>query len=143
MMARDNIRRKRRKCVMTRLRHFANPVKCLALALTILFGTPVGSAGVLARRQEGESGVLLGRLKDSKISLADGIRQAEKTYGRAVSAKFEMKGDKLVLSVYTAKAGLFEDAEHNVLMEVIGDATRPQWTPKTEVFEDRPHIARS
>ncbi|HEX6623097.1 MAG TPA: hypothetical protein VF064_05250 [Pyrinomonadaceae bacterium] len=128
---------------MTRRRYFGNPVKCLAVALTVLFGTLVGSEGVQARRQEGETDALLGRLEDSKISLADGIRQAEKAYGRAVSAKFEMKGDKLVLSVYTAKEGLFDDAEHNVLMELIGDATRPQWTPKAEVFEDRPHVARS
>ena len=128
---------------MTRRRYFANPVKFLAVVLIILSGTLISYDGVLAQHQEGEAGVLLGRLKDSKISLADGIRQAEKAYGPAISAKFEMKGDKLMLSVYTAKEGLGKDSEHNVLMELIGDATQPQWTPETEVFEDRPHIARS
>src|SRR5215207_1875699 len=128
---------------MTLRRDLANPIKFLAVVLIILSGTLTGDDRVLARHQEREAGVLLVKLKDSKISLADGIRQAEKAYGRAVSAKFEMKGDRLMLSVYTAKEGLGKDSEHNVLMELIGDATQPQWTPETEVFEDRPHIARS
>jgi len=128
---------------MTSRRNVANSIKCLAVVLAVLFGTLTGYDGVLAQHQEGEAGTLLGMLKESKISLADGIRQAEKAYGPAISAKFEMKGDKLVLSVYTAKEGLSKDSEHNVLMELIGDATQAQWTPETEVFEDRPHIARS
>src|SRR5829696_1949895 len=128
---------------MTFRRRFANLIKCLAVVLAVLCGTLTGYDGVLAQHQEGEAGVLLGMLKESKISLADGIRQAEKAYGPAISAKFEMKGDKLVLSVYTAKEGLSKDSEHNVLMELIGDATKAEWEPETEVFEDKPHIARS
>jgi len=98
---------------------------------------------VLGQHQEKDASVLINRLKESKLSLIDGIRQAEKAYGPAISAKFEMKGDKLMLSVYTAKDGLGKDSEHNTLMELIGDATQVQWTPETEVFEDKPHIARS
>src|SRR5215203_3687125 len=80
---------------------------------------------------------------DSKHSLLDGISQAEKVGGAAISAKFEVEGGKLMLSVYTAKDGKEKEAESNTLMELGGDATTPQWTPKTEVFEDKAHIARS
>lgn len=99
--------------------------------------------GLAAEYREEETRILLSRLKDSKHSLADGIRQAEKAYGIAISAKFEMKGNNLMLSVYTAKEGRQKDAEHNVLMELLGDATTATWEPEIEVFEDKPHIARS
>jgi len=103
-----------------------------ALFLTVL---KVGAAE--------DDGALLGRLKDSKHSLADGIKQAEKENGPGISAKFEMKGDTLMLSVYTAKTGLDKDAEHNVLIELIGDAAKDTWHPETEVFEDKKHLTRS
>jgi uncharacterized membrane protein YkoI len=90
-----------------------------------------------------DDGALLGRLKDSKHSLADGIKQSEKENGIGISAKFEMKGETLMLSVYTAKAGLEKDAEHNVLIELIGDAAKGTWTPEIEVFEDKKHLTRS
>ena len=61
----------------------------------------------------------------------------------AISAKFEMDGDKLMLSVYTAKAGLGNDAEHNALVELGGDATQSPWKPEAEVFEDKKHLTRS
>ena len=61
----------------------------------------------------------------------------------AISAKFEMKGDTLMLSVYTAKAGLGKDAEHNALVELQGDAATGDWKPETEVFEDKKHLTRS
>ena len=83
------------------------------------------------------------RLKDSKHSLAAGIAQSEKENGVAISAKFEMDGDKLVLSVYTAKAGFGSDAEHNALVELGGDATKSPWKPEVEVFEDKKHLTRS
>lgn len=86
---------------------------------------------------------LVKALAQSKLSLLDGIRQAEKANGPAISAKFEVEDGKLLLSVYTAKNGLGMDAEHNVLMELKGDATLAQWQPKLEVFEDKPHIARA
>lgn len=86
---------------------------------------------------------LLGRLKDSKHSLADGIAQSEKENGVAISAKFEMKGETLMLSVYTAKAGLGKDAEHNALIELQGDAAKNAWAPEIEVFEDKKHLTRS
>ena len=48
-----------------------------------------------------------------------------------------------MLSVYTAKTGLKADAEHNVLVELNGDATGARWQPKLEIFEDKAHIARA
>ncbi len=109
------------------------------LALFTLFLAVVAFPSFAAE----DNGALLGRLKDSKHSLADGIKQSEKENGVGISAKFEMKGDTLMLSVYTAKAGLNKDAEHNVLIELIGDAAKGTWTPETEVFEDKKHLTRS
>ncbi len=96
----------------------------------------------LAAAEEGEDG-LLGKLKDSKHSLADGIAQCEKENGVAISAKFELEDGKLSLSVYTAKAGLGKDSEHNVLIEMAGDPTQDGWKPETEVFADKEHLTRS
>jgi uncharacterized membrane protein YkoI len=92
---------------------------------------------------EHDDSALLGRLKDSKHSLADGIKQSEKENGVGISAKFEMKGDTLMLSVYTAKEGLAKDSEHNALIELQGDAAKSSWTPEIEVFEDKKHLTRA
>ena len=110
---------------------------CAALAA----GALILSSSLMAA-EDGDD-ALLARLKDSKLSLADGIKQSEKENGVAISAKFEMDGDKLMLSVYTAKAGPSSDAEHNVLIELGGEATAIPWKPETEVFEDKKHLTRS
>ena len=99
--------------------------------------------GAIEARQHGDDKELVSKLSASRHTLADGIRQAEKVSGPAISAKFEMKGDQLMLSVYTAKEGRDRDAEHNTLMELIGPATGATWAPETEVFADKEHIARS
>jgi uncharacterized membrane protein YkoI len=83
------------------------------------------------------------KIKTAKHSLLEGIQQAQKDNGIAISAKFEVEDGKLQLSVYTAKAGLDKDAEHNTLIELSGEAAKPKWEPKTEVFSDREHLARS
>jgi len=105
----------------------------------------IACALTTARLSAAEHGdaALLGRLKDSKHTLAAGIAQSEKENGAAISAKFEMKGDTLMLSVYTAKAGLGKDSEHNALIELQGDAATTEWKPETEVFEDKKHLTRS
>jgi uncharacterized membrane protein YkoI len=117
------------------LRQFAGA----ATATVFLFS--LGAARLMG--QHGDDAQLLGKLKASRHTLLDGIRQAEKENGPAISAKFETKGDQLMLSVYTAKQGRDRDAEHNTLMELIGPATDATWKPETEVFEDKEHIARS
>ena len=106
-------------------------------AVLVLAGAFAGA------RQHGDDAQLLSKLSSSRLSLADGIRQAEKSDGPAISAKFEMKEGQLLLSVYTAKQGRERDAEHNTLMELIGPATDPTWKPETEIFADKEHISRS
>jgi uncharacterized membrane protein YkoI len=107
----------------------------LVLVLASFTATPLFAA---------EGGAeLLGRLKESKHSLLKGIAQSEEAHGKAISAKFEMKDNTLVLSVYTAGKGLDKDAEHNEMIELIGDATQARWSPEKEVFEDAEHLKRS
>lgn len=96
----------------------------------------------LAAAAEGGDADLVKHLPDAKLSLADGIKQAEKGNGTAISAKFELEDGKLSLSVYTAKEGREKDAEHNTLMELAGEPGA-QWQPKTEVFGDKEHLTRS
>jgi hypothetical protein len=103
----------------------------------------MAAAHILAAQEHQRDAALLAKLSSSKHSLADGVLQAEKLGGPAISAKFEMEGNQLMLSVYTAKQGRDRDAEHNSLMELIAPATTDTWKPKSEVFQDKAHIARS
>jgi uncharacterized membrane protein YkoI len=95
------------------------------------------------RAEESSDSALLASLSQSKHSLTEGIAQAEKQNGAAISAKFEVEDGKFWLSVYTAKSGLKNDAEHNQLIELKGEANAATWTPATEVFEDKKHLTRS
>jgi uncharacterized membrane protein YkoI len=117
------------------------PSRFRCSATLIAIACALTSVSLPAAEQSDEA--LLGKLKDSKFSLADGIAQSEKENGVAISAKFEMEGGKLSLSVYTAKAGLGKDAEHNALVELSGDPTQTTWKTDTEVFEDKKHLTRS
>ncbi len=109
---------------------------CAAFLIAI-----VGGSSMAADYKETE--LLLSKLKETKHSLVDGIRQAGQEEGFAISAKFEMEENDLSLSVYTAKQGRGTDPEHNTLMELSGDPTKDRWTPKKEVFADKEHIARA
>ncbi len=113
-------------------------VAVIASALAVAWSPPshAGDADDL--------GALVRALPASKVTLAAGIRHAEKGGAAAISAKFEFdaKG-ALMLSVYVAEKGLERDAEHNVLMELIGSPSEAVWTPEVEVFADVPHVARS
>ena len=73
----------------------------------------------------------------------DGLRQKTGDTEIPISAKFELKGGKLKLSVYTAEKGLAVNAEHNVLMEYLGSPESSMWRPDVKIFEDYAHIARS
>jgi uncharacterized membrane protein YkoI len=88
---------------------------------------------------------LLKVLPKSRLSLAEGIRQAAaKDPETAISAKFEMGDDgRLSLSVYTAGKGLGVEAEENVLQEKSGSPEGEKWAPGVEVFKDVEHVARS
>jgi uncharacterized membrane protein YkoI len=109
-------------------------------ALILIAGLLLGASRVAA--EDGDAAIIA-KLKDSKLSLADGIAQSEKENGAAISAKFELEGDKLSLSVYAAKAGLNKHAEHNTLIELSGDPTQGTWKSDTEVYEDKKHLTRS
>ena len=92
----------------------------------------------------GDYSALLQALPNSKLTLADGLRQSTKGTEVPISAKFELNDDKqLALSVYTAEKGLAVDSEHNVLKERGGSPAKAAWTPETEVFKDIPHVTRA
>ena len=87
---------------------------------------------------------LVAALAKSKLTLADGIRQATHDGEVAISAKFEFDDTgKLSLSVYSATKGLCVAAEENVLEELAGSPEQSAWKPEVEVFKDVPHVARS
>lgn len=101
-------------------------------------------AAICGQDSKDRQDVLLKALSKSKLSLADGIRQAVTKDGEiSISAKFEMEGDELSLSVYTAEKGLKADAEHNILKELAGNPCGDKWKPETEVFKDVKHVSRS
>ena len=83
------------------------------------------------------------RLASSKHTLVEAIRQAEKSNGSVISAKFEYEDGKLWLGVYAAKNGRSTDAEHNTLIEMKGEPNAAAWMPETEVFADKEHLTRS
>ncbi len=87
--------------------------------------------------------LVIAKLKDSKISLLEGIKQAEQKSGPVISAKFELDGDNLSLSVYTAPQGLKTPADTNELTELSGDPAIAPFAPAAEVFKDKEHIARA
>jgi uncharacterized membrane protein YkoI len=119
--------------------NMCSSLKSSVVVMSLVMTLAVGS--VFAADQD--DAAWLGKLKDSKHSLADGIAQSEKENGVGISAKFEIKGETLMLSVYTAKEGLGKDAEHNALIELQGDAAKSPWTPEIEVFEDKKHLTRA
>lgn len=110
----------------------------LALSITMLT-SPVSFAG-----EEADQAALLQALSKSKLSLADGLKQATKDTEVPISAKFELDDNKqLSLSVYTAEKGLAVDSEHNVLKELAGSPEKAPWAPEVEAFKDLPHVARA
>ena len=110
------------------------------LAASLIVSLLGASVGYAAGSSDAET---VNRLAQSKHSLAQGIRQAAKTHGAPISAKFEFEDGKFWLSVYTAKAGIEADAEHNTLIELKGEPNAATWSPNVEVFEDKKHLTRS
>ncbi len=100
-----------------------------------------------ALAEDGEhenSGPLLSVLQQSKVSLADGIRQATKGAEVPISAKFELDdAGNLSLSVYTAGKGLSVDDKDNVLKELSGSPESTTWNPKEEIFADTEHLEKA
>ena len=117
----------------------------MARLSTMLAATMCLSAAIPDVRAEDsrDTQALLEALGKTKLTLADGVRQAAKAGGVPISAKFEMEEGKLSLSVYTAQKGLSVAPEKNVLQELSGSPEEQKWAPKVEVFNDVPHVARS
>lgn len=127
------------------LRNSTSLFRLLAAVSAAVGFTLVGAAPSLAKQYtDEETTELLKVLGESKVGLADGIRQVAKGGEAAISAKLEFDDDhKLSLSVYTAEKGLREDAEHNVLKEFSGSPTQLPWSPEAEIFKDIPHVSRA
>ncbi len=108
-------------------------------------GDGPGTAATDARVPE--LGSDLSILKQSKISLADGVAQVEKRYGSVVEAKFELADDgkSLSLSIYPAGKGLKMDSERNTFFEASGDPTGATYAPDLAEFKvpDVEHLTRS
>lgn len=115
------------------------------LPATIMFvAAAVVMASAHAEDAKASQAALVAALAKSKMTLTDGIRQATKNGGAAISAKFEFDdAGKLSLSIYTAEKGLDVESEQNVLQELSGSPETSDWKPEVEVFKDVPHVARA
>jgi hypothetical protein len=115
----------------------------MVLTLVVFMATSLSGALTARAEDSKDTQALLDALSKTKLSLVQGMRQAANAGGAPISAKFEMEDGKLSLSVYTAGKGLSVPAEKNVLQELSGSPEEAKWEPKTEVFKDVPHVARS
>lgn len=114
-----------------------------SLPFALLIGAVVG-APAHAQEAKGSQAALVAALSKSKLTLADGVRQAARNSGAPISAKFEFDdAGKLSLSVYTAQKGLAVAPEQNVLQELSGSPEESSWKPEVEVFKDVPHATRA
>jgi hypothetical protein len=105
----------------------------------------VSGPGALATdKRVPELGMDLNILRQSNISLGDGIAQVTRDQGPVIEAKFELDDSgKLSLSIYPAGQSLDTDAERNKFQEFSGDPSAKPWTGSLEVFQDQEHLTRS
>ncbi len=122
-----------------------NGKNCVLWSVALAFAVcALGFRAAGGAEADDDTAKLLKALPKSKLSLAKGIQQAtRKSPEAAISAKFELDGGKLSLSVYTVEQGLGADAEHNALKELSGSPEGDKWSPEVEVFKDVPHVARA
>jgi hypothetical protein len=85
------------------------------IALVVMLGAATAHAQNKEGHEKDEAAeaakdapALAAALKDAKLSLADGLKAAEKS-GTPISAKFEVEDGKLQLSVYTMKGDKFAE----------------------------------
>src|SRR5262245_35941801 len=117
--------------------------RLLFAAVPLVAAAALLSTKALAGEDDEGDAATLKTLATSKHTLAEGIAQAAKAPGVAISAKFEDEGKGLSLSVYVAAKGLGAEADENVLEELSGSPAGAEWSPQTEVFKDVEHVARS
>jgi hypothetical protein len=80
----------------------------LVLAAVGLFSAPV----VLVRAEDTDPAALAKALKDTTVTLQDGLKASERK-GKPISGKFEIEHDSLQLSVYTLKGNDFIEVVAN------------------------------
>ena len=115
----------------------------LWLYLFALLLGPAGATAAAAEPNQQDDSALPKALPNSKMSLIDGIKQAEKSGGAPISAKFEFDDHgTLSLSVYTAEKGLSVALAQNVLKELSGSPEQG-WSPDVELFRDDEHVTRA
>src|SRR5215813_7129785 len=90
-------------------------MKLARIALIVMVGAATAHAQNKEAHEKDEASeaaknapALAAALKDAKVSLADGLKAAEKS-GTPISAKFELEDGKLQLSVYTMKDDKFAE----------------------------------
>lgn len=92
----------------------------MKIAVVVAVAVVLGISPAFGKGREGHEGMeaheaakvapgLAARLKEAKVSLAAGLRAAEKL-GTPLSAKFEVEDGKLQLSVYVVSRGKFLEA---------------------------------
>ena len=85
-------------------------------------------------------------VRQSRISMADALRQIQPQYGPAIEAKFELDdAGKLSLSIYPTGHGIGLDSERNTFFELAGDPTASTYAPSLAEFTvpDEEHLTRS
>lgn len=84
--------------------HVARPASLVAFGIALLGA----SLPNVARAQEAVDTALARQVEGAKVSLEQGLAAA-KSRGTPISGKYEIEDGKLQLSVYTAKAGHFDE----------------------------------
>src|SRR5713101_1828631 len=89
-------------------RNFAMiPIKSLLLFVAVFSLFSAGAGGL--RAEEGDPAALAAALKNTKVTLQQGLKASERQ-GKPISAKFEIEKGQLQLSVYTQKGKDFFEA---------------------------------
>jgi hypothetical protein len=84
-------------------------------------------------------------LRNSRVTMAQGLAQLEEQYGATIEAKFELDHDgNLALSIYPIE-DISIDPEHATFIEAAGDPTRSTFAPGFDAFalDDVEHQTRS
>src|ERR1700680_3622478 len=76
------------------------PIKSLLLIVAAFSLLGAGAGGL--RAEEGDPAALAAALKNTKVTLQQGLKASERQ-GKPISAKFEIEHGQLQLSVYTQK----------------------------------------
>lgn len=82
------------------------------------------------------AGCVADNLCEARHTLIDTVSEVERAHGPAISARYEMKGGKLVVRVDTAVEGIERGADENSFAEITADATQPLPTRVASSLDD-------